>query len=211
MKRRRSHRAVEDNRNESIFEQDDYFYMIIGYTEGGAPYGVTWEEHEEQQRREQHAELRKDDRVWKELQLRADVLKELADTFDWRMDGFDFFFNIETQEVVSVRTYDRDEEDEELSELIEEGFGESYYRVPHTESWEGEADLTDFTETVADSKLRKRLSDTIYHRRQMFRRFKNALASYPAELERYYRFVEERNRGRVLEWLESLGYKVTVV
>ena len=25
-------------------EQDDTFFFIVGYTSGGAPYGVTWEE-----------------------------------------------------------------------------------------------------------------------------------------------------------------------
>ena len=25
-------------------EQDEYFYYIAGYTSGGAPYGITWEE-----------------------------------------------------------------------------------------------------------------------------------------------------------------------
>ena len=25
-------------------DQDDYFYYIAGYTPGGAPYGITWEE-----------------------------------------------------------------------------------------------------------------------------------------------------------------------
>lgn len=28
-------------------EQDETFYYIAGYTSGGAPYGVTWEEMEE--------------------------------------------------------------------------------------------------------------------------------------------------------------------
>lgn len=35
---------------EEIFEdiyQDDYFFFIAGYTPGGAPYGVTWEEARE--------------------------------------------------------------------------------------------------------------------------------------------------------------------
>ena len=27
-----------------LLEQDDWFYYIAGYTSGGAPYGVTWEE-----------------------------------------------------------------------------------------------------------------------------------------------------------------------
>jgi len=29
---------------EELFEQDEYFYYIAGYTPGGAPYGITWEE-----------------------------------------------------------------------------------------------------------------------------------------------------------------------
>ena len=31
--------AVENN-----ISQDDAFFYIAGYTSGGAPYGVTWEE-----------------------------------------------------------------------------------------------------------------------------------------------------------------------
>lgn len=29
------------------FEQDEYFYFIVGYTSGGAPYGITWEQARE--------------------------------------------------------------------------------------------------------------------------------------------------------------------
>lgn len=29
------------------YDQDDRFAMIIGYTSGGAPYGITWEEWED--------------------------------------------------------------------------------------------------------------------------------------------------------------------
>ena len=29
-----------------MFESDDFFAVIIGYTSGGAPYGLTWEEAE---------------------------------------------------------------------------------------------------------------------------------------------------------------------
>ncbi|MEE0873174.1 MAG: hypothetical protein UIH27_06845 [Ruminococcus sp.] len=31
-----------------LFEQDEYFYFIAGYTSGGAPYGITWEEAAEE-------------------------------------------------------------------------------------------------------------------------------------------------------------------
>ncbi len=30
-----------------IFGQDDHFAFIVGYTSGGVPYGITWEEWEE--------------------------------------------------------------------------------------------------------------------------------------------------------------------
>jgi hypothetical protein len=31
---------------QSVIEQDENFYFIVGYTENGFPYGITWEEHE---------------------------------------------------------------------------------------------------------------------------------------------------------------------
>ena len=37
----------KENEEEPLFESNEYFAMIIGYTSGGAPYGVTWEEYEE--------------------------------------------------------------------------------------------------------------------------------------------------------------------
>lgn len=29
-----------------VLEQDENFYFIAGYTEGGFPFGITWEEYE---------------------------------------------------------------------------------------------------------------------------------------------------------------------
>jgi len=34
-------------KEESLVESDYYFAYIVGYTSGGAPYGITWEEMEE--------------------------------------------------------------------------------------------------------------------------------------------------------------------
>jgi hypothetical protein len=34
--------------DEELFESNDMFYYIAGYTSGGAPYGLTWEEAIEQ-------------------------------------------------------------------------------------------------------------------------------------------------------------------
>lgn len=36
--------AYRDNLTKEEILQDDRFFCIAGYTSGGAPYGVTWEE-----------------------------------------------------------------------------------------------------------------------------------------------------------------------
>jgi hypothetical protein len=44
-KRKRLEKAAELE-NVSGIEQDEHFAFIVGYTPGGAPYGITWEEWE---------------------------------------------------------------------------------------------------------------------------------------------------------------------
>ena len=41
-KRKKEKLAAQEQR--PLLEQDDRFFLIIGRTSGGAPYGVTWEE-----------------------------------------------------------------------------------------------------------------------------------------------------------------------
>lgn len=42
--------------SESIIDADEIFAFIVGYTEGGFPYGVTWEEMEIQEGTEDKVE-----------------------------------------------------------------------------------------------------------------------------------------------------------
>ena len=44
--------------------------------------------------------------------------------------------------------------------------------------------------------------------RGAFRRFKDVLARWPGELERWYALSEERQRGRARSWLTEAGYRV---
>ena len=41
-KRKKAKKAEQEQQR--LPEQDDRFFYIAGYTSGGAPYGVTWEE-----------------------------------------------------------------------------------------------------------------------------------------------------------------------
>ena len=42
--KRAKRKALKNQQAEAVLEQDDTFFFIAGYTSGGAPYGVTWEE-----------------------------------------------------------------------------------------------------------------------------------------------------------------------
>lgn len=43
-KRREREQTMEEYLLERFPDSDDRFFYIVGYTSGGAPYGVTWEE-----------------------------------------------------------------------------------------------------------------------------------------------------------------------
>ncbi|MEI7028385.1 UPF0158 family protein [Paenibacillus sp. y28] len=185
-------------------EQDENFYFIAGYTEGGFPYGTTWKEYEAEQRGESRKMAADGGEPMRELKLTKQQLQEIVDAYDMYVEGIESFLNIETGEVVTLRTFDRDEEDEELSDIIEEGFNEIYFRLPKRESDEGYADMMDFAATIEDKKLHSMLMNILSGGKKIFRRFKDALSSDSKELERYYQFVEEQNRKRVSDWLESI-------
>ncbi len=41
-------KKIKKKQEEFILDQDEYFYFIAGYTSGGAPYGITWEQAREE-------------------------------------------------------------------------------------------------------------------------------------------------------------------
>lgn len=199
-----------DHKSESgeLFEQDENFYFIAGYTDGGFPYGITWEEYEAEQRGESTKMKVAEGDHLKELKLTKQQFQEIVDAYDMHIEEMEFYLNIETGEVVTLRTFDMDEEDEELSELIEEGFNEIYFRIPKRESVEGYADMVEFVETVEHKKLKATLMHILSGGKKVFRRFKDALSSDSEQLERYYLFIEKRNRIRIANWLESIHIKL---
>jgi hypothetical protein len=73
----------------------------------------------------------------------------------------------------------------------------------------GFRDMAEFLETVADERLATRL-DRALGGRGAFRRFKDELADAPDELARFYRFTDDRRRGRARQWLAESGLRPTV-
>jgi hypothetical protein len=91
-----------------------------------------------------------------------------------------------------------------LADAVEGGYGTRFITVPPVDSHEAYEDMADFITTVANGRTREHLSKAIAGKHP-FRRFKDALYNYPQERERWFAFSAERQRQRVLDWLESIG------
>jgi Uncharacterised protein family (UPF0158) len=74
-------------------------------------------------------------------------------------------------------------------------------------SRDGYRDMERFIGTVRAPGLADRLEVAISGR-GAFRRFKDVLGSWPGELDRWYEFSAERQRGRARAWLADAGYYV---
>ncbi|MDP2935487.1 MAG: UPF0158 family protein, partial [Dehalococcoidia bacterium] len=79
-----------------------------------------------------------------------------------------------------------------------------FITVPKTESHEAYGDMEEFIVTVKD-RILQGLLEVAIDGRGAFRRFKDVLARYPNEEQRWFRFRDERGRQRILEWLEEEG------
>lgn len=86
--------------------------------------------------------------------------------------------------------------------LVETEFPERFIRVPKQESRDGYEDMVAFAEYLEDKHLQELLFVAL-NGKGAFRRFKDVLASYPDEREKWFKFSEERVTGRILDWLES--------
>jgi hypothetical protein len=74
-------------------------------------------------------------------------------------------------------------------------------------SRDGYRDMELFIGVVRDPRRADRLEIAISGR-GAFRRFKDVLARWPGELDRWYAFSAERQRGRARAWLADAGYYV---
>jgi hypothetical protein len=73
----------------------------------------------------------------------------------------------------------------------------------------GYRDMVDFARSMTDPERADRLEIALQGR-GAFRRFKDVLARWPGELDRWFAFSDERRRGRARAWLVEEGYTVAV-
>lgn len=133
------------------------------------------------------------------MKLSKEQLDEIVIGFENNSLELEFCLNINTGETILLSD---DVLDEELVELIQEGESEEYISLPELNSNEGYNDMMDFTETVTSARLRNELLNALSGRKGVFKRFKDVLSQDNNELDRYYKFVDQQNRTRIIEWLK---------
>jgi hypothetical protein len=137
---------------------------------------------------------------------------ELALT--WHSDETLCVLDLRTGEVRHCRLsrFAGEVEDFELSEdEVDSGEAEGYFmRIEPLESSVEYGWMAEFAASVRDSRLRDRL-EVALDGRGAFRRFKDMLAQYPAERERWFGFRDERVREAMRDWLAEHDIEPTTM
>ena len=137
--------------------------------------------------------------------LRID-LDELCSAMEDSSYEHEYYLDLETGEILFLSEYGDDKETEKLRDRIDDK-PERYERIPKVESYDGYRDMEDFIAAVEEQHLVELLEVAI-NGKGAFRRFKDVLARYPEERERWFRFKDERMEQRALEWLDDIGVTV---
>ena len=112
----------------------------------------------------------------------------------------------ETWELSGVAE-ERDEDDSESMAEQQSVEDETRWLYLRSEgSRDAYLDMVEFANSVEDQRLAQ-LLEVALDGAGAFRRFKSVLEDWSAERERYYRFSDERRRGRARAWLAEQGYR----
>jgi len=129
-------------------------------------------------------------------------LDELCSAMEDSSEEHAYYLDLQTGEILFSSDYMDEMEAEKLRDVDQNP--ERYEPIPNTESYKGYQDIKDFIATVEDEHLAE-LFEVVIDGKGAFRRFKDLLARYPDQQEKWFRFSDERGRERALEWLEEVG------
>ena len=123
---------------------------------------------------------------------------------------YDEYFDEETDQpqfeaiLAQMDLYDWQREELLLAKQIDGDLSQRYLRVPVIESRAGYRDMVSFIDTVQNPRLKTRLERAIAGS-GAFRAFKDLLADYPKERQRWFEFKENCLQERVRRWLADEG------
>ena len=134
---------------------------------------------------------------------------DLEMAFETRLDDSASYLDLRTGKVHFVPTSSFDEdtagdgEDILSEEAVDAGLAEGWLlHVEPLESHEEYDWMVQFAGSVEESRLRE-LLEVALDGRGAFRRFKDVLARWPQERERWHAFRDECARNAMLEWLAA--------
>lgn len=87
---------------------------------------------------------------------------------------------------------------------VERNLGTRFIEIPGIESRDAYNDMAEFTESIADDRLRERFQPAIAGR-GVFRRVKDALLDAPSDWSRWFEFKTHRDHARAVTWRRSIG------
>jgi hypothetical protein len=131
-------------------------------------------------------------------------LEELSEVLESGAGEGGGLVDLDSGEVWSLSAIEYAQESEEGAPDFEAP--DRWLDVPAEGSVDGYHDMELFIEGVTDPDRADRLSIAI-DGKGAFRRFKEVLARWPEEEESWYRFSDERRRGRSRQWLADAGYR----
>ncbi len=133
-----------------------------------------------------------------------EIQKVLEDIYEELYDDGDETFRHFAEAAKKRGLPDRERELLSEAHQVEQNLGARYVQVPVADTHEAYDDMQDFIETVEDGVLQEKLWQAI-RGRGAFRYFKDMLAEYPIERERWFKFQDAQVRQRMLSWLTAQG------
>jgi len=138
------------------------------------------------------------------LRVLAVDLEELSEVLESGLGEGGGLVDLDSGEVWSLTAIEyADDSEEEAPDFEVPG---RWLEVPAEGLADGYHDMEVFIDAVGDPGCADRLRIAI-DGKGAFWRFKDVLARWPEEEERWYRFSEERRRGRARQWLADAGYR----
>ncbi|MFQ6118026.1 MAG: UPF0158 family protein [Candidatus Bipolaricaulia bacterium] len=143
-----------------------------------------------------------------------DQAREFGDYFLDKETGEMVMIPVELEQAVEGEDWGKEKErlpdwERELVPLAESIYlrqEERWARVPEIPSGDIYRQMVKFAATVQDEHLRE-LLEVALDGKGAFRRFKDVLARYPEERERWFEFEERYLRREAEDWLHSIGVK----
>lgn len=174
--------------------------LAVGKTEGGAPFGLTYEEWvrlEEADARRTAAMKERKTGDYHHLEVDLEELGMALES--WWVEG-SHLVDLNTGEVVLLPDYDPAPEQKELCAAVEAN-PERYVPILPDEHWRAIQIMEDFVEGLPEGRVRKDLEWALSRKRKPFRHFKDALLAHPEARERWFAYHDGRLREIALAWL----------